>query len=177
MINDSLTDIHLAFLAPQQRQDFYAHIAQVDVDAVVISSDIANGKCIIKLLHDMSAVVTQDIYFVLGNYGYYGGTVNVIKDEQNKSILIITHVSPFKEASLYKGRIADDNVLPFFCNKSIGDMLLPVAHEHQDISFLVLCGIRIHRRIIERVIILRLELVMLFIKRQRHSRLLRSLIK
>ncbi len=57
-----------------------------------------------------------------------------------KKIMILTHVPPFKEASIYKGKISNDGYLPFYASKATGDVLLHIAAENPQIDFLVLCG-------------------------------------
>lgn len=60
--------------------------------------------------------------------------------QKPKQIIILTHVPPFKDACTYKGRISDDNWLPFFSSKAMGDMIVSIAKKNEDINFLVLCG-------------------------------------
>lgn len=59
---------------------------------------------------------------------------------QPKKIIAVMHVPPFKEASTYRGKISDDNYLPFYASKVIGDILMQVAIKNTAIEFLVLCG-------------------------------------
>ena len=63
-----------------------------------------------------------------------------IGSPQCKKIIILTHVPPFKEACLHQGKISNDNWLPYFTSKAIGDVLMQVATKNPQISFLVLCG-------------------------------------
>lgn len=57
-----------------------------------------------------------------------------------KKIIVLTHVPPFKESCMHMGKISDDNWLPYFSSKIIGDVLLEVANKYPLIDFLVLCG-------------------------------------
>lgn len=57
-----------------------------------------------------------------------------------KKIIVLTHVPPFKEACLHEGKISDDNWLPYFSSKVMGNVLMQSAHENLAIDFLVLCG-------------------------------------
>lgn len=59
---------------------------------------------------------------------------------QPQKIVVLTHVPPFKEASMHMGQVSDDNFLPYFSSKAIGDVLMPFAIENPSIDFLVLCG-------------------------------------
>lgn len=57
-----------------------------------------------------------------------------------KNIVFATHVPPWKENSLYKGKISNSSWLPNFSSKLTGDALLEVARDHPDNNFTVLCG-------------------------------------
>lgn len=55
-------------------------------------------------------------------------------------VIVATHVPPFREAAWHEGRPSDDDYLPFFSCKAMGDVLLEVAHSRPDCQILVLCG-------------------------------------
>lgn len=57
-----------------------------------------------------------------------------------KKIIVLTHVPPFAEASLYQQKIATEDYLPFFSSKAVGDVLLKYAIEYKDTDFMVLSG-------------------------------------
>ena len=57
-----------------------------------------------------------------------------------KKIIVLTHVPPFAEASLYQQKIATEDYLPFFSSKATGDVLLKYAKEYKDTDFMVLTG-------------------------------------
>lgn len=59
---------------------------------------------------------------------------------QPKKIIILTHVPPFKEACQYQGKVSNDDWLPYFTSKAIGDVLMVCAQAHKATEFLVLCG-------------------------------------
>ncbi|HAT2040374.1 TPA: metallophosphoesterase [Legionella pneumophila] len=59
---------------------------------------------------------------------------------QPRKIIVLTHVPPFKEACQHMGQVSDENYLPYFSSKAIGDVLMPYALENPTIDFLVLCG-------------------------------------
>ena len=63
-----------------------------------------------------------------------------INDHKPNRIIVLTHVPPFKESCLYEGKMTNDDFLPFFSSKAIGDVLINIAEEHSNIEFLVLCG-------------------------------------
>lgn len=57
-----------------------------------------------------------------------------------REILAVTHVPPFREAAWYDGRISDDNFLPHFASKAVGDVMRGVMSAHPESKLLVLCG-------------------------------------
>lgn len=61
-------------------------------------------------------------------------------NQNPKEIIVLTHVPPFKEACMHQGKISDDDWLPYFASKIIGDVLLEVAQKNPSINFLILCG-------------------------------------
>lgn len=59
---------------------------------------------------------------------------------QPQKIIVLTHVPPFKEVSQHMGQVSDDNYLPYFSSKVMGDVLMLFSTENPSIDFLVLCG-------------------------------------
>lgn len=57
-----------------------------------------------------------------------------------KKIMILTHVPPFKEACMHQGKMSNDDWLPYFSSKAMGDVLSNIAQDNPSIQFLVLCG-------------------------------------
>ncbi|HXH55578.1 MAG TPA: metallophosphoesterase [Gammaproteobacteria bacterium] len=57
-----------------------------------------------------------------------------------KRIIVLTHVPPFKEACIYNGQMSDENWLPYFSSKVMGDLLKRIAEQNPLIEFLILCG-------------------------------------
>jgi hypothetical protein len=57
-----------------------------------------------------------------------------------KHIYFLTHVPPFKEACWHQGRISDDNGLPHFSAKAVGETLVRIMEKHPDRQLTVLCG-------------------------------------
>ncbi len=61
--------------------------------------------------------------------------------QQNPTeIIVLIHVPPFKDACMHQGKISDDDWLPYFSSKIMGDVLLEAAQKNSSINFLVLCG-------------------------------------
>jgi 3',5'-cyclic AMP phosphodiesterase CpdA len=60
--------------------------------------------------------------------------------ERSRRVAFATHVPPFREACWHQGAISDDQWLPWFTSKAMGDVLLAVADAHPQTVFAVLCG-------------------------------------
>jgi 3',5'-cyclic-AMP phosphodiesterase len=59
---------------------------------------------------------------------------------QFASVILLTHVPPFREASWHEGGVCDDNHLPHFASRVIGETLQQVMEEHPTRQLTVLCG-------------------------------------
>lgn len=57
-----------------------------------------------------------------------------------KKIIVLTHVPPFPEVCLYRGKQSDDDFLPFYSSKATGDVIMEFAKLYPKIDLLVLCG-------------------------------------
>ncbi|MBI4853515.1 MAG: metallophosphoesterase [Acidobacteria bacterium] len=57
-----------------------------------------------------------------------------------KKVILITHVPPFKETCWHRGEISDENYLPFFSCKAVGEVLYKFMCEYTEKEMLVLCG-------------------------------------
>lgn len=57
-----------------------------------------------------------------------------------KDITILTHVPPFSDVAVYRGRPTEDHALPWYTSGIMGDHILQQATENPDITFTVLCG-------------------------------------
>lgn len=60
--------------------------------------------------------------------------------ERFKHVILLTHVPPFSAACRHAGRIADDNWLPHFSCKAVGDVLMKLMRSHPLSRLTVLCG-------------------------------------
>lgn len=59
---------------------------------------------------------------------------------QYERVILVTHVPPFREACLYNGEISDDNYLPHFACRALGESLLQIMSEFPDRHATLLCG-------------------------------------
>ena len=57
-----------------------------------------------------------------------------------RNILLLTHVPPFREACWHEGGISDDEFLPHFTCKAVGDILRAIMHQNPHTGLTVLCG-------------------------------------
>ncbi len=57
-----------------------------------------------------------------------------------KHLFVLTHVPPFKEACCHAGKTSDDNWLPHFACKAVGDVLVERMAAHPAHKMTVLCG-------------------------------------
>lgn len=55
-------------------------------------------------------------------------------------VVVATHVSPFRENSVYNGKISDDDWMPHFSSKFMGETLIEMANNYQHKNITVLCG-------------------------------------
>lgn len=57
-----------------------------------------------------------------------------------RNVLALLHVPPFREACWHEGRISDDDWLPHFTCKAVGDLLRDAMRAQPDRQMRVLCG-------------------------------------
>lgn len=57
-----------------------------------------------------------------------------------RRVIVATHVPPFKEASWHEGKLSNDDWLPHFSCRAVGDVLHEVARAHPGTKIRVLCG-------------------------------------
>lgn len=60
--------------------------------------------------------------------------------EAHRRVVAVTHVPPFREAAWHQGKHSDDDWLPFFASKAVGDCMLDVMRTRPDRELVVLCG-------------------------------------
>ena len=57
-----------------------------------------------------------------------------------RHVVLLTHVPPYREACWHEGTISDDDWLPFFTCKAVGDAINDVMAGHPMCQLTVLCG-------------------------------------
>jgi len=75
-----LTDIHLNFVSPRKRSQFYAQVREEKLDALVFGGDIGEADSVTELLAEMANGLRIPIYFVLGNHDFYGGSIGSVRE-------------------------------------------------------------------------------------------------
>lgn len=74
-----LTDIHLDFLRPRAREDFFAAIASKNPDAVFVTGDISVAPYLLEHLGALCDALNKPVYFVLGNHDFYHGSIEGVR--------------------------------------------------------------------------------------------------
>ena len=59
---------------------------------------------------------------------------------QYQQVFIVTHVPPFRSATWHVGQISDDDFLPHFCCKAVGEILVNIMRDYPQQQLTVLCG-------------------------------------
>lgn len=73
-------------------------------------------------------------------------SADYVEEQVNKAfedfdhVFVATHVPPFRENAVYDGKISDDDWMPHFSSKTMGDTLLKLAQDNPDKRLTVLCG-------------------------------------
>jgi len=75
-----LTDIHLNFLSPAQRQQFYERLGAAGLDALLIGGDIGEAPSVVRYLTELEEAFPGEIYFVLGNHDFYKGSIGRVRE-------------------------------------------------------------------------------------------------
>src|SRR5262245_44497609 len=76
-----LTDIHLNFLRTDDLYGFLDALWAMNVDAFLVSGDIAEAMDILYYLKKMDAALDRPVFFVLGNHDYYHGSIRTVREQ------------------------------------------------------------------------------------------------
>lgn len=101
-----------------------------------------------KIIRELKAEPTKSLLFDKlqnlsqegADFIYKTGTKVFLDNPDCDHLVIATHVPPFKEASVHKGKVSDNDWLPHFSSKRMGDAILALAEENPSKGFTVLCG-------------------------------------
>jgi Icc protein len=97
-----------------------------------------------ELIQDLRLLTEEQLLQKLGALGdaaaaHFRGLLPEALD-RFPDLLVVTHVPPFREACWHLGRISDDDWLPHFTCKAVGDVLRDAMASHPDRNMTVLCG-------------------------------------
>src|SRR5712692_6319070 len=57
-----------------------------------------------------------------------------------RHVIVLTHAPPFRDACWHEGQISNNDYLPHFACRAVGDRLIQIMREHPDRSMTVFCG-------------------------------------
>lgn len=93
---------------------------------------------------DLAPLKSQDLalkLFTLGKECADQLKIKLAKAYQDfDTIVLLTHILPFREACLYEGKSCDDNWAPHFICKSAGDMIKEISFKFPSKKLLILSG-------------------------------------
>lgn len=133
-----------------------AGIVELAPDTALVGHDSwADGRCgdyhqssvllnDFALIYDLAGLSKQERLRKLNELGDeaadYFRTLLPRAFETYRRVFLATHVPPFKESCWHEGRISDDDFLPFFACKAVGDVLVEIMHVYTHRQLTVLCG-------------------------------------
>lgn len=235
-----ITDPHINFCTVITKNKLYESINKQNLDALVVTGDVAEGDIVRGVMLDMQQHVTCPIYFVLGNHDYYNMSIERVREimrevfscdkddlpkqnraiwlpavgqqdfveltpdvalcghdgwydggyanwftsrvimsdyqvitefkylypallfdklqelakesadyvynvlpkafETHNTVYLATHVPVFPENAVYNGNVSDNNWMPHFSNKHMGDAILDVMSDYPTKQLVVLQG-------------------------------------
>ncbi len=74
-----ITDPHLDFVHIEGLRSLYGKINSQDLDALVITGDIAEGNTIDAYMRFLTQSVKAPVFFILGNHDYYMTTISGVR--------------------------------------------------------------------------------------------------
>ena len=83
-----VTDIHLNFVSPERRSEFYAEIGEAKLDALLLGGDIGEADSVTQLLIEIESNLQIPIYFVLGNHDFYRGSIATVREAVSRQAAI-----------------------------------------------------------------------------------------
>jgi len=105
------------------------------------SGVMLNDYLLIKEFSGLSQQTRFDVMNKLGDESAaYFREVLPRACQHYQTVLLLTHVPPFKEACWYKGRTPDSDYVPHFTCQAVGDVLRQVMAEFPQCQLTVLCG-------------------------------------
>ena len=95
-------------------------------------------------IRELSSLSQEDRFAMLATLGdeaaaYFRDVLPKAFDRFPR-VVLLTHVPPFRGSCWHEGRISDDDYLPHFTCKAVGDVLQQVMEARPDKDLTVLCG-------------------------------------
>ena len=96
------------------------------------------------LIRELKGLTKQALYAKLNGFG--DEAAEFLERRANealavrRNVIVLTHVPPFREACWHEGRISDDDWLPHFACRAVGDRLAALMRARPDFGMKVLCG-------------------------------------
>lgn len=96
------------------------------------------------LIHELSGLTTRERYEKLNELGDEAAryVLEFLPKafEKYQKVFFVTHPPPYEEACWHKGKISDENWLPHFSCKAVGEALTEVMANLPEKELVVLCG-------------------------------------
>ena len=100
-----------------------------------------NDHVLIKELTGLTPSTLQERLGQLGNEAAASLYETLPKAlDQFRQVIVLTHVPPFSEACWYQGQVGNDDWLPFFTCKAVGDVLRDIMEQRPEQQLDVYCG-------------------------------------
>ncbi|MBU4031554.1 MAG: metallophosphoesterase [Candidatus Thermoplasmatota archaeon] len=97
-----------------------------------------------ELIGDFRRLTKDEIFDKLNGFGDAAALVLREKLEnaflECDNVLCLTHVPPFRESCWHRGEISNDDYLPHFSCKVMGEMMMEVMESRPESNLTVLCG-------------------------------------
>ncbi len=82
-----LTDIHLNFVSPLKRSEFYARVRRERLQGLLLGGDVGEADSVTTFLAEIAEELRIPIYFVLGNHDFYHGTIAAVRERVAREAL------------------------------------------------------------------------------------------
>jgi len=76
-----ITDLHLNFVPPPKRLDFYAQLRQEKLQGILLGGDIGEADSVTTFLAEIADELRLPLYFVLGNHDFYHGSMAAVREK------------------------------------------------------------------------------------------------
>jgi len=108
--------------------------SRVDLNDYLVIRELAVAACPVKKLRfvKLNELARESVDYI---------RQKLLEAFENfNHVFVATHVSPFRENSVYAGKVSNDDWMPHFSSKHMGDMLLETTENYPNKSITVLCG-------------------------------------